>query len=129
MLQRHMNDRAGSPGGIILYAHGARDPRWAEPFDKLLTRIRAREPTIPVTIAFLDYLEPNLTNAVQALVRQGVRRIRVVPLFFGRGGHLRDDFPRQLEVARASAPDVRIDVADAAGETPTIIETLADCVL
>ena len=29
----------------------------------------------------------------------GVRRIRVVPMFFGRGGHLREDFPRQLAAA------------------------------
>jgi len=129
MLQWHMNDGAMERVGIILYAHGARDPRWAEPFEQLLARIRELEPGIPARLAFLEHLEPNLTNAVQALVRQGVRRIRIVPLFFGRGGHLREDFPRHLEAARASAPAVQFEVTDAAGETPAVIEALASFAL
>jgi len=111
---------------LVLYAHGARDPRWAEPFERLLAIVQAKRPSVPVALAFLDYLEPDLTKAVQALVRQGANRIRIVPLFFGRGGHLRDDFPLQLANAGAAVPNVTIEVAEAAGEADAVLEALAE---
>ena len=30
------------PHGLILFAHGARDPRWAEPFEAVAARVRER---------------------------------------------------------------------------------------
>jgi|SRR5690242_14668360 sirohydrochlorin cobaltochelatase len=110
---------------LILYAHGARDARWAEPFERLLRRVREKAPDLPAALAFLDYLEPTLMTAVQALVERGVRRVRIVPLFFGRGGHLREDFPRQLEEVASAHPDVAFEVTEAAGETEAIIDALA----
>lgn len=29
---------------LVLFAHGARDARWREPFDRLRTRLAARRP-------------------------------------------------------------------------------------
>ena len=115
--------------GMVLFAHGARDVRWAEPFERLRVRIEARRPDLAVTIAFLEHMEPDLGQAVRALAERGVTRVRVVPLFFGRGGHLRDDFPRHVARAQAAAPAVAIDVAPAAGEDPSVIEALADFAL
>jgi len=111
---------------LVLYAHGARDPRWAEPFERLLMRIREKRPSLPVALAFLDYLEPDLMNAAQALVRAGANRIRIVPLFFGRGGHLREDFPNQLEAVRTAVPDAQFEIAEAAGEVDSVLEAIAE---
>jgi sirohydrochlorin cobaltochelatase len=110
---------------ILVYAHGARDPRWAEPFARLLARIREKQPSLPAALAFLDYLEPNVINAAQELVRQGATRIRIVPMFFGRGGHLREDFPAQLSALRAAISGVEFEIAEAAGESDDVIEALA----
>ena len=30
-----------SAHGIVLFAHGARDPRWAEPFERLRSQVKA----------------------------------------------------------------------------------------
>ena len=49
----------------------------------------------------------------------------MVPLFFGRGGHLREDFPRQLAAAQARGPDVQFVVTDAAGEDEGVLDALA----
>lgn len=111
--------------GIILYVHGARDSRWAEPFVRLRERVAARAPQRMVAIAFLDYISPDLVTAVRQLSAQGVARIRIVPMFFGRGGHLREDFPRQLDAARAAAPGVTFEVTEAAGESDAVLEVLA----
>lgn len=115
--------------GMVLFAHGARDARWAEPFERLRVRVEARRPDLAVALAYLEHMEPDLAGAVRALADRGVRRVRVVPLFFGRGGHLRDDFPRHVVLAQAAAPAVAIEVAPAAGEDPAVIEALADFAL
>ena len=115
----------GESEAIILYVHGARDSRWAEPFVRLRERVAAKAPQRVVVIAFLDYLSPDLVTATQQLSAQGVARIRIVPMFFGRGGHLRDDFPRQLAAARAAAPGVAFEVTEAAGESDAVLDALA----
>ena len=54
--------------GLILFAHGSRDPRWAEPFEAILEAIRARSPALPVRLAFLELMSPDLAAAADALV-------------------------------------------------------------
>ena len=110
---------------IILYAHGARDPRWAEPFERLRERIAAQVPECPVVLAYLEHREPDLSTAFRDVHRQGARHVRLVPLFFGRGGHLRDDFPKQLEEARRTVPGLTIEVTEAAGENERVLDALA----
>jgi len=110
---------------LILFVHGARDPRWAVPFERLRDLIVARSPDIPVKVAFLEHAAPDLAQAAVELVAAGARRIRIVPLFFGRGGHLREDFPRQLAAAQAAVGDVRLDVTAAAGEDNGVLDALA----
>jgi len=67
--------------GLILFAHGARDARWAAPFEALLARLRERRPELPAALAFLEHMSPDLQTAALGLAAQGVRRIRVVPCF------------------------------------------------
>ena len=110
--------------GLILFAHGARDPRWAEPFERLRDKVSTRMEGIPVTLAFLEHLRPNLAEAAAHMAEQGVRRIRIVPMFFGRGGHLREDFPRQLDAVKAQLPAVRFEVTAAAGEDDGVLDAL-----
>ncbi len=48
-----------SSHGIVLFGHGARDPRWAEPFERLAARLRgAPSPAAHVTLAFLELMTP-----------------------------------------------------------------------
>ena len=115
--------------GVILYAHGARDPRWAEPFVWLRERVGAKSPDDVVELAFLEHLSPDLVTATARLAASGIDRIRLVPLFLGRGGHLRNDLPRQLCAARAAAPSVVFEVTQAAGESDAVLEALADFAL
>ena len=111
--------------GIILFAHGARDARWAEPFRAVAQRMRAERSDVPVTLAFLEHLEPDLRTALREQAAAGVRSVCIVPLFFGRGGHLREDLPAQLERARRDAPALRVEVTEAAGESEAVQAALA----
>ena len=111
--------------GIILYVHGARDPRWAEPFRRLRAKVETRGEGAPVALAFLEHGTPGLAEAAAAMAADGVRQIRIVPMFFGRGGHLREDFPRQLDAVKARLQKVQFEVTLAAGEDEGILEALA----
>lgn len=109
--------------GLILFAHGARDPRWREPFDRL-KEIVARGHEGPVTVAFLEQMEPTLSEAALQLGSAGAHRIVVVPLFLGTGGHLRRDLPTILDEAQAAA-GIPISAVGAAGEDERVLQALA----
>ena len=110
---------------ILLLAHGARDARWAEPFNRVADRVRAAAPGLPVEMAYLEHLAPSLEEAIRRLADQGVRSVRIVPLFFGRGGHLRDDVPRRVAAIAAMLPGVAIDVTLPAGDDDAVQDALA----
>ena len=49
--------------GIVLFAHGARDPRWAAPFEAVALRVRAQRPDARVALAYLELMAPTLADA------------------------------------------------------------------
>lgn len=111
---------------IVLFAHGARDARWAEPFLRVVERVRSRAPEVAIEIAYLEHLQPDLETAARRLAAAGARCIRVVPLFFGRGGHLRVEVPRLVAAAGAALPDVAIELVPPAGDDDEVIGALAE---
>lgn len=112
--------------GLILFAHGARDPRWAEPFEAIAAAVRARAPALAVRLAYLELMAPDLGAAADALVADGATRIDVLPLFLGTGGHLRRDLPPLVEAIAARHPQVAIRLHPAAGEAPVVMAAMAD---
>jgi sirohydrochlorin cobaltochelatase len=110
---------------LVLFAHGARDPRWAQPFLKMQAIASQRLPGVTVELAFLELMEPRLPVVVNRLVEQGCTRISVVPVFLGQGGHVLRDLPPMIEELRASHPQLVLTVADAAGESPAVLHAIA----
>jgi sirohydrochlorin cobaltochelatase len=110
---------------LILFAHGARDPRWAEPFRKLQDMIAAMRPELDVSLAFLDFMEPRLPDQVRELAQAGCDGITVVPVFFGQGGHVLRDLPPMVDALRADYPAIRLSVAPAVGEDPGVLNAIA----
>ena len=108
--------------GLVLFAHGSRDPEWARPFERMAVALRSKLPAVAVGLAFLEY-GPSLEEVVSALVAKGAGTIRVVPVFLGHGAHVKEDLPR-LAAASARA-DVKIHVDKPIGEQPEIIEAIA----
>ncbi|MCM0044507.1 MAG: CbiX/SirB N-terminal domain-containing protein [Burkholderiaceae bacterium] len=111
---------------LVLFAHGARDPRWAQPFLKLQAIAGARLPDTQVELAFLELMEPRLPAVVGRLAEQGCERISVVPVFLGQGGHVLRDLPPMIDELRSAHPGLQLTVADAVGESPAVLEAIAD---
>ena len=64
---------------LVLFAHGARDPRWAEPFRRLQAITQSRMPGVDVELAFLELMEPRLPELVFSLASGGCTAVTVVP--------------------------------------------------
>jgi sirohydrochlorin cobaltochelatase len=111
--------------GLVLFAHGARDPRWARPFEAVARRTRELQPGRPVALAFLELMTPSLREAATAMIDDGCTRIDVLPLFLGTGGHVRNDLPKLLAEIEASRPGAKLTLHAAAGETAVVIEAMA----
>ena len=111
---------------IILFGHGARDARWREPFDRLADLWRKQHGTIPVELAFLEMMQPSLEEAVTSLVALGALGITVVPVFFGQGGHLRNDFPVLLARCQEKFPQITLCATPAVGEDLAVLQAIVD---
>ncbi len=111
--------------GLILFAHGARDPRWGEPFERLLRCVRSMRPEMECRLAYLEIMKPDVAEATGELVALGCAEIRLVPVFLGEGGHVRRDLPQLVEELRSKHPGVFITQLPAAGEDPDVLEAIA----
>jgi sirohydrochlorin cobaltochelatase len=111
---------------IILFGHGARDARWREPFDRLATLWRAQHADTPVELAFLEMMQPSLEEAVSTLASSGATQITIVPVFFGQGGHLRNDFPVLLNACREQFPQLTLSATPAVGDDLAVLQAIVD---
>ena len=111
--------------GIVLFAHGSREPSWAEPFEKIARALARRSPGVPVELAYLEVMKPSLDEAVASLAAAGARRVRIVPVFLGAGGHVREDLPRLAAAARVRHRGLEIVLEETIGERAEVIEALA----
>ena len=110
---------------LILFAHGARDPRWAIPFERLVERARQMRPDTEVSLAFLELMSPRLPERVDELIQIGISRISVVPVFLGQGGHVLRDLPPLIDELRERYPQLEIRLSKAVGEDESVQESIA----
>ena len=114
---------------IILFAHGARDPDWAAPFNIVKRQLQAARPQAQVELAFQDFMSPTLEEAAARVVAQGAKRAVLVPLFMAQGGHLKQDLPRMVAKIREQHPRLDLQVMPAIGDSSEILQAIGDWVL
>jgi sirohydrochlorin cobaltochelatase len=112
--------------GLILFAHGARDPRWAEPFEAIASAVRTRAADVDVRLAYLELMAPDLPAVADAMAADGCTRIDILPLFLGTGGHLRRDLPPLVDDIRTRHPTIAVSLHAAAGEAQALIAAMAE---
>jgi sirohydrochlorin cobaltochelatase len=110
---------------IILFAHGARDPRWADPLREIAKEILALSPSVSVELAFLEFMEPSLPTLATKLHASGVKAARLVPVFLGGAGHVLRDLPGLLENCHTRFPDLKIEAQAPVGQRIEVIQAIA----
>lgn len=115
-----------SKTALILFAHGARDARWAAPFQRLQALTQASLPEVKVELAFLEFMAPSLTDLVSKLVADGCKKVMVSPIFLGQGGHVLRDLPIMISTLREQYPQLTLLQIEAAGEDANVLAAIRD---
>lgn len=111
--------------GIVLFAHGSRDPLWRAPVDSIAAEVLRQQPGILVRTAFLEWTSPDLPGCVRELLEAGANHVRILPMFLGVGKHLREDLPGLMRSLQSEHPEVTFELLASAGESPKVIQAIA----
>jgi sirohydrochlorin cobaltochelatase len=115
--------------GLIVLAHGARDPAWAAPFERVVALVQQARPQWAVALAYLEFMAPDLLGAGAQMAAAGCRHVTILPAFLGAGGHVRKDVPRLLAELHARHPAVHWHLAAAVGEHPLLVQAMVEIAL
>jgi sirohydrochlorin cobaltochelatase len=115
--------------GIILFAHGSRDPLWRLPIEAVADQIRHMSAGTQVMCAYLELTEPDLPVCVQIMSQRGVSKISVLPMFLGIGKHAREDLPLLMSEIEAAYPQLQFELRKAIGEEPSLTQAMAHIAL
>jgi sirohydrochlorin cobaltochelatase len=110
---------------LIIFAHGARDPRWAEPFQRLQAALAQQAPEVCVRLAFLELMTPDLQSVAEEVISVGAQELIIVPAFLGQGGHVRRDLPELVQSLQERWPQISIHLAQAVGEDLEVLQAIA----
>ena len=111
---------------LVLFAHCSRSARWSAPFEELAVTVAAKVGSDAVTLAYLDLCEPSLEEVAAVAVRDGIDRLRILPLFMSGRGHVLRDLPARCEAVRERHPELAIEILPAVGEHPRVIAAIID---
>jgi sirohydrochlorin cobaltochelatase len=120
-----MNPSFDSGTGVVLFAHGSRDPLWRLPIDAVADRMRETWPDLPVSVAFLELTQPDLPSTIEQMMKHGLSHVRIVPMFLGVGRHAREDLPEIVRGLSEAYPQMRFELVPAIGEHPAMTSLMA----
>lgn len=112
--------------GVILFAHGSRDPLWRLPIDAVAQHMVAHNPALHVACAFLELTRPDLPETVEQLMKLGLMHLRIVPMFLGVGRHAREDLPALVSGLRDAYPQMTFELMPPIGEHPAMTRLMAE---
>lgn len=99
---------------VLILGHGSRVLRANAEFEALVAAFHRRHPDVEVSHAYIELAAPLLADALAAAAGRA-DRVVLLPLFLLAAGHVKDDIPAALAVARAGFPRVRFEAAGALG--------------
>jgi sirohydrochlorin cobaltochelatase len=71
-------------------------------------------------------MQPSLEEAISSLASAGATEVVIVPVFFGQGGHLRNDFPVLLSACQEKFPAITLSATTAVGEDEAVLQAIID---
>ena len=112
--------------GLVLLAHGSRDPHWTKSFEKLRNDLKNETKNGWVCLAFMELAAPSLEDAVAACIKDGVTMIRILPLFMAMGKHLEKDIPKQVERLAAQHEKINFKLLPSVVDFPSVYGAIKD---
>lgn len=111
--------------GVVLVAHGSRDPRAAASTEALTRAVAEAHPEWEVHASYLDHAGPRPLDVLRWLSTTGHRRAVLVPLLLTAAYHGKVDVPAVAADARAAGLPIAVHTSDVLGPASTeLIEGL-----
>jgi sirohydrochlorin cobaltochelatase len=107
--------------GILLCGHGSRDAAALEEFAGLARAVAAHCPEPDFAFGYLEFAEPSLADALEALRARGVTRVLAAPAMLFAAGHVTDDIPGALGAYAAEHPGIEIAFGEALDTDPRML--------
>jgi cobalt/nickel transport system ATP-binding protein len=111
---------------LMLIGHGTRSPDGQAELRRFACAVAAARPTVPVAEGFIEFMEPELDEALDRAVSLGSGRVVAVPLVLLGAGHLKDDGPAALTRARARHPMTHLSYARDLGVHPAVLGAVSN---
>src|SRR5262249_15923164 len=108
--------------GLLLIAHGSREPEANADLLYLVTQVRNRGCYSMVEAAFLELAEPNIIEGGTRCVEQGGQRVLLVPYFLSAGVHVRRDLALARQQLSDLHPNVEFRLAEPLGRHPLLVD-------
>jgi sirohydrochlorin cobaltochelatase len=112
---------------VVLVAHGTRDPEGANEAlafaERLAERLGSGQRLVP---CFLELTDPPILSTLGNLAEAGAREIVVLPLMLFGAGHVKNDVPAAIAVARARFPGLAIRYGAPFGVQPELLDVVDD---
>jgi len=93
---------------LVVFAHGARDPAWAQPIEALALRLRERLPGVRIECAYLERMTPDLHETLDTLASAGCDDILLLPVFWAAQGHVDQVVPEAVDSLRSRGIVLRV---------------------
>lgn len=113
---------------LILFAPGFEGSRHRKSFEELAEGLRNELGKGGVRLAYIHSASPNLAEVAEEAAKDGVARIRILPLLLTTGGPSEKEIPEQVAVVRAQVPQITVELLPSVGEHPrmrTLLHALA----
>lgn len=73
--------------GILIVGHGSRNALAVKEFASFITSLKQFLPDVPIGYGYLEFARPIISEALDSLREQGVKKVIAIPLMLFAAGH------------------------------------------
>ncbi len=113
---------------IVLLAHGSPDSRWKKSLNKTVLKFKKIFGENKINACFLNFNKPSFKDIVKKLNAKNIKRIKILPLFLGSGGHIEKDIPKLVLSVKKEYAKLKIEMLPSIGQSPAFHKMLKDII-
>ena len=91
-----MESKLNNQVGILICGHGSRNKLAIKEFQELTKLIQQRFPNIIVEYGFLEFAKPSITDSLDKLRDNSIKKVIAIPAMLFAAGHVKNDIPSLL---------------------------------
>lgn len=114
---------------LIVVAHGSQNAEWRRSVEQVVEALVPDLGADAVRLAYMECTPPTLHDVVSDAARNGIARVRVLPLFLADEGHVDRDIRPLVDEVRGRFTDVEVKLLPSIGQHPLFRTLLREIAL